>query len=78
MMSSIFQAMPLYVWIIIASVIILGVLNLIKLRFFKKSVNQIIDDEPYNPALDKPAVALFGGLKKRKSKNIKKRRKYKK
>jgi ABC-type bacteriocin/lantibiotic exporter with double-glycine peptidase domain len=77
-MSSIFQAMPLYAWIIIGCVIILGVIVLIKLKFFGKSVNQIIDDEPYNSELDKPAVALFGGLKKIKSKNMKKRRKYKK
>lgn len=42
------------------------------------ATNQLMDGEPYNPALDKHAVALFGGLKKRKSKNMKKRRKYKK
>ena len=77
-MSSIFQAMPLYAWIIIGCVIILGVIVLIKLKFFGKSVNQIIDDEHSNPALDKLAVGLFGGLKKRKRKNLKKRRKYKK
>jgi ABC-type bacteriocin/lantibiotic exporter with double-glycine peptidase domain len=78
MLSSIFQAMPLFAWIIIGFVIILGVVVLINMNFFKKSVNQIIDDEPYNSALDKPAVALFGGLKKIKNKNMKKRRKYKK
>ena len=77
-MSSIFQAMPLYAWIIIACVIILGVIVLIKLKFFGKSVNQTIDEEHSNPALNSPAVALFGGLKKIKSKNMKKRRKYKK
>jgi len=78
MLSSIFQAMPLYAWIIIACVIILGVVVLIRLMFFGKSDNDKMDGEHTNPAFDKEAVALFGGLKKRKSKNMKKRRKHKK
>ena len=78
MLSSIFRAMPLYAWIIIGCVIILVVAVLIKMKFFGKSENQLIDDERTNPSFDKHAISIFGGLKKRKSKNMKKRRKYKK
>jgi hypothetical protein len=78
-MSSVFQAMPLYAWIIIACVIILGVVVLIKLKFFGKSENQMIDDETAhlpNTSFSQGIYGWNGG--KRKNKNIKKRRKYKK
>jgi hypothetical protein len=81
-MSSVFQAMPLYAWIIIACVIILGLVVLIKLTFFSKTEHQKLNDE-LDKYLDRVPSEEFirthiGGLKKRKNKNIKKRRKYKK
>ena len=83
-MSSIFQAMPLYAWIIIACVIILGVVVFIKMNFFgnklseSRQASKDIDLETENLPDDLTWGALFGGLKKRKSKNMKKRRKHKK
>jgi biopolymer transport protein ExbB/TolQ len=86
-MSSIFQAMPLYAWIIIACVIILGVVVLIKLKFFgnKLSESRQVSKDVNNETAKLPDVTLSQGLfgwnnngGKRKNKNMKKRRKYKK
>ena len=80
MLSSIFQVMPLYAWIIIGCVIVLAVVVLIKLRFFGKSEDQQLDDELDKYLKNVSDAELhrthIGGI--RKSKNIKKRRKYKK
>ena len=80
MLSSIFQVMPLYAWIIIGCVIVLAVVVLIKLRFFGKSEDQQLDDELDKYLKNVSDAELhrthIGGI--RKNKNIKKRRKYKK
>ena len=84
MLSSIFQAMPLYAWIIIGCVIILAVVVLIKMFFFteklspSRQASQKVDKATKNFSEGKPLSGFLGGLKKRKSKNLKKRRKYKK
>ena len=84
-MSSIFQVMPLYTWIIIACVIIVAVVILIKLKFFGKTALQREHealDKKYSDTFEESS-GLFDSFAKRnggkrKSKNMKKRRKYKK
>ena len=86
MMSSIFQAMPLYAWIIIGGVIVFAVVVLIKMKFFGKSAEQKEHDEldrRFKSTGDEKQLDFFSSLAantggKRKSKNMKKRRKYKK
>lgn len=78
-MSSIFQAMPLYAWIIIGCVIVLAVAVLIKMKFGKSAQQKeydALDRRLKNiPDRDVPRTHI-GGI--RKNKNMKKRRKYKK
>ena len=76
-MSSIFQVMPLYAWIIIGCVIVFAVVVLIKMKFFTKTREPSGELSPDPEDSGKGMAGMFFAGK-RKSKNMKKRRKYKK
>ena len=83
MMSSIFRAMPLYAWIIIGCIILALVVFYLKKRASQRnssgewSSKHNRSNDTSEPSQHGVLDSFFNGGK-RKSKNMKKRRKYKK